>query len=130
MKKVGFIILITVLALVFSYLVVPGFFRQANATVTDFAVSEDGSEMVILVGVAQSVGYVRAVSQHQQSNGKLCLDCYSAFGGINGSWGAKRQYTIQLHEDTKTIAVWSSADNDYRTILKKDKDGEWKFANR
>lgn len=130
MKKVGFIIWVIIFALVFSYLVIPGFFRQAGATIADFAVSEDGTEMTIIVGVAQSIGYVRAVSQHQQPDGKLCLDCYSAFGGLNGSWGAKSRYTIQLDEDTKTIAVWHSGDKNYRTILEKDEDGEWKFANR
>ena len=117
-----------IIALVASYFIVPGFSKQGSAFITDFSVSEDGTEMTINIGVATSVGYVRKVSEHQQHGGKLYLDCYSAFGGINGSWGAKNEYTIKLNEDTEMIAIYRSV-NCYDTVLEKGEDDTWQYAD-
>ena len=126
-KKTIIIILTIIIALAVSYLIAPGFSKQSSAFITNFSVSEDGTEMTITVGVATSVGYIRKVSEYQQHGGKLYLDCYSAFGGINGSWGAKNEYTIKLNEDTEMIAIYRSA-NCYNTVLEKDEDGKWQYA--
>lgn len=127
MKKLSRTILIALAVIVVlsaAYLVAPGFAKMGNVYITDFRVSENGSEMTITVGVSTSIGYVRKVSVHQQHGGKLYLDCYSAFGGINGSWGAKNEYTIQLEEDTEMIALYRSP-NCYDPVLEKDANGEW-----
>ena len=122
--RIAIIALAVIIALMTMYLVVPGFTKMGNVFIVDFSVSEDGSEMTITVGVSTSIGYVRKVSVHQQHGGKLYLDCYSAFGGINGSWGAKNEYTIQLDEDTEMIALYRSP-NCYDPVLEKDANGEW-----
>lgn len=122
--KITVIVLAVIVFLAALYLIVPGFTKQGNAYISDYVVSEDGSEITIKVGVSTSIGYVRKVSVHQQHGGKLYLDCYSAFGGINGSWGAKTEFTIPLDEETKTIAIYRSA-NCYDTILEKMDDGKW-----
>ena len=122
--RITIIALAVVIALTAIYLVAPGITKMGNVYVADFSVSEDGSEMTITVGVSTSIGYVRKVSVHQQHGGKLYLDCYSAFGGINGSWGAKNEYTIQLEEDTEMIALYRSP-NCYDPVLEKGANGEW-----
>ena len=122
--RIAIIALAVIIALMTMYLVAPGITKMGNVYVADFSVSEDGSEMTITVGVSTSIGYVRKVSVHQQHGGKLYLDCYSAFGGINGSWGAKNEYTIQLDEDTEMIALYRSP-NCYDPVLEKDANGEW-----
>lgn len=122
--RIAIITLAVIIALMTMYLVAPGFTKMGNVFIVDFSVSEDGSEMTITVGVSTSIGYVRKVSVHQQHGGKLYLDCYSAFGGINGSWGAKNEYTIQLDEDTEMIALYRSH-NCYDPVLEKDANGEW-----
>lgn len=127
MKKLSRTILIALAVIVVlsaANLVAPGFAKMGNVYITDFRVSENGSEMTITVGVFTSIGYVRKVSVHQQHGGKLYLDCYSAFGGINGSWGAKNEYTIQLDEDTEMIALYRSP-NCYDPVLENDANGEW-----
>ena len=127
MKKSARIVIIAlavIVALTAAYLIAPGFAKMGNVYITNFRVSEDGSEMTITVGVSTSIGYVRKVSVHKQNGGKLYLDCYSAFGGINGSWGAKNEYTIQLDEDTEMIALYRSP-NCYDPVLEKDANGEW-----
>ena len=122
--RIAIIALAVIIALMTMYLVAPGFTKMGNVFIVDFSVSEDGSKMTITVGVSTSIGYVRKVSVHQQHGGKLYLDCYSAFGGINGSWGAKNEYTIQLDEDTEMIALYRSP-NCYDPVLEKDANGEW-----
>ena len=122
--RIAIIALAVIIALMTMYLVAPGFTKMGNVFIVDFSVSEDGSKMTITVGVSTSIGYVRKVSVHQQHGGKLYLDCYSAFGGINGSWGAKNEYTIQLDEDTEMIALYRSP-NCYDPVLAKEANGEW-----
>ena len=125
--RIAIIALAVIIALMTMYLVVPGFTKMGNVFIVDFSVSEDGSEMTVTVGVSSSIGYVRKVSEHQQQGGKLYLDCYSAFGGINGSWGAKSEYTIQIDKDTEMIAIYRSP-NCYDPVLQKGEDGVWVFS--
>ena len=131
MKKKKSIVLALVamvaLAIFCAIVIAPGFSKQGNAYITDYSVSEDGTEMTITIGLFTSMGYVREVSVHQQHGGKLYLDCYSAFGGLNGSWGAKDTYTIPLEEDTEIIALYRAA-NCYETVLEKDANGVWQHA--
>ncbi len=122
--RIAIIALAVIIALTAIYLVAPGFTKMGNIFIVDFSASEDGSEMTITVGVSTSIGYIRKVSEHQQHGGKLYLDCYSAFGGINGSWGAKSEYTIQIDEDTEMIALYRSADC-YDPVLEKNENGDW-----
>ena len=126
-NKILVIVLAVIVALTAVYVIAPGFSKQGNVYITDYSFSEDGTEMTITFGVSTSIGYVRNVSEHQQHGGKLYLDCYSAFGGINGSWGAKNEYTIRLDEDTETIAIYRSV-NCYDTVLEKDENGKWQYA--
>ena len=128
-KRIALIAVAVLVSLILFYLIAPGFTKEGNACITAFEVSEDGTEMKIAVSVGSSIGYVRRVSEHGYQNGRLELDCYSAFGGINGTWGAKSQYTVRLREDMRSIALWNAADNGYRTVLIKDGSGQWQFAD-
>lgn len=123
-KKIIVIALTIVVALAGLYVIAPGFAKQGNVYIADYSVSEDGTEMTITVGVSTSIGYVRKVSEHQQHGGKLYLACYSAFGGINGSWKATKEYTIQIDEETNMIALYRST-YCYDPVLEKDANGEW-----
>jgi len=124
MKKIIIISVLVIITIVGTYLIGTGFLKESEAYISDYTVSADGSEITIDVGVASSIGYVRKVSVHQQEGGKLYLDCYSAFGGLNGSWGAKSTYTIPLDENTTTIALYRNT-NCYEVVLEKDSDGVW-----
>lgn len=60
----------------------------------------------------------------QQMGGKLYIDCYAAFGGINGRIGAKNSFTLPLDADTTIIGIYRNT-NCYEEILHKDADGNW-----
>ena len=128
MKKKA-VLIIGIITVVFSiYFIGSGFLKNSSVYIEDYALSADGAEITIHTGVASSMGYIRKVSIHQQEGGKLYLDCYSAFGGVNGRIGAKNTFTFQLDEDTSVIAIYRST-NCYEEVLIKDEDGSWMGIN-
>lgn len=130
MKKHGraiCIVLTVIIAAAGLYLLLPGLTKRGDVHLTGYALTADGQEITLTVGVMSSAGYVRDVAVHQQEGGKLYLDCYAAFGGINGSIGAKNEFTVPLEEDTELIALYR-ADNGYEPVLEKDDAGIWQWV--
>ena len=124
MKKKWIAVVLVFAALCFCYLFGTGFVKNGAVYVADFAASEDGSMITLDVGVGVSAGYVRTLAVHQQAGGKLYLDPYYAFGGFNGSLGARSLYTLLLEDDTTVIALWRN-ENCYEEVLHKNADGAW-----
>lgn len=122
-KKAALTLIIIIVLLGF-FVVITGFMKVSDAFIGEYTVSKAGSEMTMQVGVAGSMGFIRSVLVNQQRNGVLYLDCYSAFGGLNGSIGAKGNYTIQIEEGTNVIALYRDF-NTYEKILEKDSEGNW-----
>lgn len=127
MKKTIWIIVAVLTLAALAYLGGSGLMRNGAVFVEDYAVAEDGSTITLEIGVADSVGYVRRLTIHQQQGGKLYLVPYAAFGGLNGSIGAENRYTLPLAEDTTSIALYR-ADNAYEVVLQKDADGLWQWT--
>ncbi len=132
MKKKSIVIaVIAVIALVALYLIAPGFSKNTYAYITDFSVSEDGRKMTLTIGLdvsdpSEPAPKVRKIKESQQYGGKLYLDCYSAFGGLYGSWGAKSEFVVELDEETEVIGLYNGG---YQIALKKDASGTWRFVN-
>lgn len=122
-KKAGIAVAVLVL-LAAAYAILPGFTKSTSAYIGDYALSADGTEMTIRLDVGSSAGYIRKVTVKAQQNGNLYLDCYAAFGGWNGSIGAKREFSIPIGKDTKRIALYRNTDC-YEEVLQKDSRGEW-----
>ena len=119
-------ILLAFLALlIIGYMTVTGFIKPTTIFVNDFEVSSDGKIMTIYVSNAGSAGYVRKVVQNKQDN-KLLLDFYAAFGGFNGSIGAKNVYELKLNDDIDTISIYRGP-NKYQDVLVKDVKGNFIF---
>ena len=106
-----------------------GFVKNTSAFIEDYTVSPDGSGITLRVGVASSKGYIRDVSVHQQEGGKLYLNCFSAFGGMNGRIGAKDTFTFKLDEDTSMIALYRN-ENCYEGVLFRRDDGSWQRGSQ
>ena len=124
MKKTLIIILSALVLLAAAYIVLPGFARCSSVYIEEYELSPDGSEMTIRTGVGSSVGFTRKAAVHQQEGGRLYLDFYSAFGGINGSIGAKNVFTLPIDSETASIRIYRNADC-YEEVLVKDDSGSW-----
>ena len=124
-KKTILCVLNLVIILIGTWLIGTGFTKNSSVFINDYSISNDGSIMKIDVGVGSSVGFIRKVNVHKQEDGKIYLDFISAFGGINGSIGAKSKFEIPIDKDCQEIAIYRS-NNDYQTVLEKDGDSvEW-----
>ena len=129
MKKVWIITLAVCVALVGIVglaVLFPGLQRRNDVFVSDFSLSEDGKELTLQIGVAGSMGYVRKLEPVDAKENVLLLDAYAAFGGPNGSVGAKDAYAIPVAEDVSAVALCRSG-GEYEIVLEK-KDGNWQRA--
>ena len=123
-KKKMVIGIIVAVVLCGGYFIGSGFLRNGSVYMDGYSVSGDGREITLDIGVAASRGYIRKAAVSQQYGGKLYIDCYSAFGGINGRIGAKSRFTLPLDADTTIIGIYRNV-NCYQEILHKDADGSW-----
>lgn len=128
-QKIAILGLVMVCILAVGYYIAPGFLKNGSVYISEYTVSEENEAITLKIGVAASMGYIRNISVHQQQDGKLYLDCYSAFGGANGSIGAKSEYVIPLEADTKMIALYRSPDC-YEPVLEKDAYGQWQRSQK
>lgn len=124
MKRSIIWLVIIIILLAAAYMILPGFTKVGSAYIADYTVSADGTSITLTVGVGSSMGFIRDVAIHQQYGGRMYLDCYAAFGGLNGHWGAEQVYTLPLSADTTVIALYRAADC-YQTVLEKNDDGTW-----
>lgn len=124
MKRKALITILIVSSLFLLWFAVPGFTKNTSVFIRDFNVTEDGKEITLTVGVASSMGYIRSAAVREQQGGKLYIDCYSCFGGLNGKVGAKDTFTFSPDGSTETIALYRGSGS-YETVLRKNSEGIW-----
>lgn len=124
MKKPLTIIAIIILLILGAYYIGLGFLPRTDVVVADFEVSEQEDEMTIYTYILSSAGYSRTVKNVSDDPGKMMLKFYSAFGGVNGSIGAKSEFDLPLSPECNEIYVLLY--DDYRlTLAKNPTTGEW-----
>lgn len=124
MKKPLTIIAVIILLILGVYYIGLGFLPRTDVVVADFEVSEQEDEMTIYTYILSSAGYSRTVKNVSDDPEKMMLKFYSAFGGVNGSIGAKSEFDLPLSPECKEIYVLLY--DDYRlTLAKNPTTGEW-----
>lgn len=124
MKKPLTIIAVIILLILGAYYIGLGFLPRTDVVVADFEVSEQEDEMTIYTYILSSAGYSRTVKNVSDDPEKMMLKFYSAFGGVNGSIGAKSEFNLPLSPECKEIYVLLY--DDYRlTLAKNPTTGEW-----
>lgn len=127
MKKKLSIIIVVLLLLGCAYYFGVGFLPATNVVVTDFQVSEQQDQMTIYTSIASSAGYTRSVKNVSDDPEKMELKFYSAFGGINGSIGAKYEFNLPLSPECKEIYVLLY--DDYKLLIAKNPTtGDWEMV--
>ena len=117
-KKKLSIIIVVLLLLGCAYYFGVGFLPATNVVVTDFQVSEQQDSMTIQTSIATSAGYTRSVKNVSDDPKKMMLKFYSAFGGVNGSIGAKSEFDLPLSPECKEIYVLLY--DDYKLLIAKN----------
>ncbi len=125
-RKKRLIISLAILLFAVLWLAVTGFTVQTAAYMDNFSVSEDGSELTFRVGIASSMGYIRAFRDEGGGVKPHYLKFYSAWGGLNSSLGARDEFTLALSPEDTEIYVYHG-ENGYDLALQKDEaTGEWR----
>lgn len=102
-----------------------GFSERTDVLLTDYSLSEDGTELRFSILIPASMGYVRGFSDENSGEHRL-LTFYSTFGGLNSSCGAKSEFLLKLDADDTAIR-FCRPDGQYETVLYRDaQSGEWK----
>ena len=126
MKKSIVIIAITVIVVLpLSVLVGSGFNKRTDVVLSDYSVSEDGTKLIFNAGVMSSMGYIRSFKDNGGGVKPHYLTFYSAFGGLNSSFGAKSEFELNLSEND-TEVYFNRADGGYELVLQKNEEtGKW-----
>lgn len=127
MKKKLSIIIVILLLLYGGYYFGLGLIPATDVGISDFKVSEKQDQITVYTSVLSSVGYTRAVKDVSDDPEKMKLQFYPAFGGINGSIGAKYEFDLPLSPECKEIYVLLY--DDYKLLIAKNPTtGEWEMV--
>ena len=100
---------------------------ENRRSIADFNVSEQQDKMTIYTCVLSSAGYTRSVKDVSDDPEMMKLKFYSAFGGVNGSTGAKSVFDLSLSPECREIYVMLY--DEYKLLIKKnDVSGKWEFV--
>lgn len=120
------ITLVALLAIILVSLVVgSGFSVRTDVALLDYSLSENGDEIIIKTAISSSMGYIRDYKDEGGGDKPHYLKFYSAFGGPNGSIGAKDEFTLTLQPDDTEIYFYRG-EQEYDLVLSKNElTGEW-----
>ena len=126
MRKKICLVMLSMLGLIFAWMIISGYSYQTSAYITDqFVVSEDGKELKFTIAVGSPMGYVRGFKDEGGGVKPHYLKFYSAWGGLNSSIGAKNEFVLELEPEDTEIYLYHG-DGGYELALKKDvTSGEW-----
>ena len=121
-------VLLTVLIVIALVIVIAsGFDTRGDVILDDFREAEDGGAVTVEVAVASSAGYVRSASGTHTDDG-LYVKFYSAFGGYNGSLGARDSFELTTPDDCREIYFYRDGNNggEYDLVLRRaDASSDW-----
>lgn len=123
------LILISVIAVIViltaSYFIGTGFIERTDVILTDYSVSEDGTQITLNASVSSSMGYIRGFKNNGGGVKPHYLTFYSTFGGLNSKLGAKNEFVLEVNEDDSEI-YFNRAGGGYELVLQKNTEtGEW-----
>lgn len=123
------ILLISVIAIIVlltaSYFVGTGFIERTDVILTDYSVSEDGTQITLNTSVSSSMGYIRGFKNNGGGVKPHYLTFYSTFGGLNSKLGAKNEFVLEVNEDDSEI-YFNRAGGGYELVLQKNTEtGKW-----
>lgn len=123
------LILISVIAVIViltaSFFVGTGFIERTDVILTDYSVSEDGTQITLNASVSSSMGYIRGFKNNGGGVKPHYLTFYSTFGGLNSKFGAKNEFVLEVNEDDSEI-YFNRAGGGYELVLQKNTEtGEW-----
>ncbi len=125
MKYHGLLSVLIIIAL--AIVIGSGFDAREDVVLGSFRESVDGEAVTVSVGVTSPMGYVRSASERQEGDG-LYVKFYSAFGGHNGTLGARDSFELETPENCREIYFYGTKgdgaadgeDDGYNLVLRRE----------
>ena len=102
---------------------------RTDVAITEYAVLPSGSVMTVRAGVAGSMGYIRDCRDISDDPQRAVLRFYSAFGGLNSSFGAQSVYLIPLAPECTQIYVDRGSER-ILVLEKNEATGQWEWVEK
>lgn len=117
------LVTVSVILAMFAFLwLLAGFSTQEDVFLHDHAALPSGDAVLIRIGIAGSMGYVRSCRDISDDPSRKILRFYAAFGGLNSKVGAQNVFTLIPEEECTEI--WIEGRDE--PILRRDTvTGEW-----
>lgn len=125
MKYRGFLTVLIVIAL--AIVIGSGFDTREDVVLGGYRTRADGGAVTVEVDVTSPMGFVRSAEERQE-DGCLYVRFYSAFGGHNGSIGARDSFELETPEDCREIYFYcdgTQADGYDLVLRREDADSAW-----
>ena len=101
-----------------------GFLSRSDIFLHDYAALPSGNAVMIRIGIAGSMGYVRSCRDVSDDPSRIVLRFYSAFGGLNSKFGAQNVFT--LTPDNACTEICVERGGEAVPILRRDSEtGQW-----
>lgn len=124
-KKIILTIVAFTVVLIASFSIGTGFMKRTDVVLSDYAVAEDGSAITFGVQVSSSAGYVRGFKNSGGGIKPHYITFYSAFGGINSSFGSMDSFVLEIDKDDTEI-YFNRPDGGFELVLVRNvENGEW-----
>ena len=118
-------ILLAVLVVIALAIVIgSGFDLRGDVVLGGYREHADGGAVTVEVDVTSPMGYVRSAKERQEG-GCLYVSFYSAFGGHNGSIGAKDSFELQTPTDCREIYFYCDGDGYDLVLRREDASSSW-----
>lgn len=127
MKKPFVILVSALLILALGWLIGTGFMVKTSVFIQEFSVSEDGSELTFMIGIGNSMGFVRGYRDEADGTAHN-LKFYSAWGGLNSALGAKNEYVLPLRPEDTEVRIYSGSGEYVCALVRDGSTGQWKRA--
>ena len=121
------VVLTVLVVIALSIVIGSGFDTREDVVLGGYREHADGGAVTVEVDVTSPMGYVRS-AREQQKDGCLYVKFYSAFGGYNGSLGAKDSFELKTPEDCREIYFFCEGDSEdgYDLVLRRaDASSAW-----
>jgi hypothetical protein len=115
------VFLAVLIAIALMIVIGSGFDARGDVILGSFRETADGGAVTVEVVVASSMGYVRSADRTQTGDG-LYVKFYSAFGGYNGSLGARDSFELETPDHCREIYFYRDGDagGAYDLVLRRD----------
>lgn len=129
MLKRLLLVMLLIAAVILCWIIGSGLMTRTDVYLFEWTVMPSGDVLIIRVGIAGPMGYIRDCSDISRDPERVELRFFSAFGGLNSNMGAQNVFVIPLEEGCREICF--ERGHGMQAVLRKDETtGAWELVRQ